>query len=427
MTFYSKTYLIPLLLLLLLESCQDSQQNKHNLKLTELSEIEYPDNPDIGFCSQEYKSDYFKTGSLIALKEDFHFKLTLISKSGDSIIFNKINLNELIPTVPKFVRNDQYLSFLSIVNQEWNRNQVQFSQKHFQANNSKIVRIDIARNCLNAYLWEVIVYVQENNKVLPVYHTWFDFPKDLYAELFKKKNKIEINSFLPYLENWKNPKSQTVNLSKYLQKYKSRKSSFIDLSDEMYPLAGARLKKRKEIIFPVEFSSMRDLQSDSTLFATFSIPGFYNRKYPRKTELGRINKLLKVLVLENNSSQKILVEFTFLDKEEKRTTKLFLGGINKDDLPTLKNSEANSGWKNSMGFGNHTFYEKYEDHLKSKTSESDYFAYLSDEKNAWLDSHQIGIDGPIIYLDAKDKNILHVWLLSFERHALVGHYQINLK
>ena len=52
----------------------------------------------------------------------------------------------------------------------------------------------------------------------------------------------------------------------------------------MYPLAGAREKKFKEIIYPQSFKNMRDLQTDSALFATFTPPGFYNKKDPRATD-----------------------------------------------------------------------------------------------------------------------------------------------
>ena len=78
-----------------------------------------------------------------------------------------------------------------------------------------------------------------------------------------------------------------------------------------------------------------------------------------------------------------------------------------------------------MGFGNHPFYENYEEHQSWKLSEACYYGYLINDNDEWLDSHHIGIDGPMIHWDDKIENRLHVWLLSFERHALVGHYVID--
>jgi len=51
---------------------------------------------------------------------------------------------------------------------------------------------------------------------------------------------------------------------------------------------------------------------------------------------------------------------------------------------------------------------------------------LTTENYQWLDSHKIGIDGPVMHWDGDDPNLLHVWLLSFERHTMVGHYTIEM-
>jgi hypothetical protein len=121
------------------------------------------------------------------------------------------------------------------------------------------------------------------------------------------------------------------------------------------------------------------------------------------------------------------VKLTFTDKNDGRETTLLIGGLNFEDFPVLATSEANSGWKNSMGISNHTFYEKYEEHLKNKSTDSPYYALLLDENGKWLDSHKVGIDGPIFHFTDKNKTTLNLWLLSFERHALVGHYEMKVR
>ena len=79
-----------------------------------------------------------------------------------------------------------------------------------------------------------------------------------------------------------------------------------------------------------------------------------------------------------------------------------------------------------MGFGNHSFYENFVQHTQCKSESNPYYAYLTDAAGNWLDSHKIGIDGPLMHFDSVNNNRLHLWLLSFERHALVGHYTIEL-
>lgn len=111
------------------------------------------------------------------------------------------------------------------------------------------------------------------------------------------------------------------------------------------------------------------------------------------------------------------------DKE----TKLVIGGLNLNDFPILSEQEVSNGWKNAMGIGNHSFYEGYTKHIETKSKNSSYYAMFLDKDNKWLDSHKIGVDGPIFHFSDQERKSLDLWLLSFERHALVGHYKIILE
>ena len=406
----------------------DRSNNFFEFDIKELTDEEYPDNPDIGFRASNYSSHYFISGK-INYHEDFNATLSFYSEK-DTFQLENFQLDEFIPTVPiHFSRKDEYLNCITLVNQEWNRNQVRLSSAEFKTNNPEISRIDISRNCLNAYLWEIIAYTEEDGEELPIYHGWFDFPQQLYASLFEEKNDLAYGNYREPLEHWEDPENKTFDESILRTIVGKKEISFKDESDKMYPLKGARLKKRKEIIHPEEFETMRELQSDDTKFATFSPPGIYNKQDPRNTELGRIYKLENIEVNKtecpsNNERLKEIV-FSFFDRDNERQTKLIIGGLDFDQFPKLSVEQANKGWKNSMGFGNHPFYEDYKEHLSWKLSEACYYGYLTNDKDEWLNSHHIGIDGPMIHWDDKIENRLHVWLLSFERHALVGHYVID--
>ena len=401
-----------------------------SFNITELSDEDYPDNPDIGFRASDYQSEYFELGEL-SISDIDHCQISFFSSNGaDTVQLNELSLLEFIPKIPERFKSDEYLSLLTVVNQEWNRNQVRFLKGEFNCSSDKISRVDLARNCLNAKLWEVIVYVQEGDKTLPYVHGWFDFPEKLYAELFEQRNQVPYSTYSAYLDNWKQPESKTINFDQLRTVHDRSVCSFEDLSFEMYPIAGAREKKFKEIIYPTQFKSMKDLQTDSSLFATFSQPGFYNCQSPRTTELGRFYHLNQVEFLETSSSDgknNLELVFHFSDEEEERQTQLNIGGLDLAMIPALSPQDANKGWKNSMGFGNHSFYEGYNEHKSLNPNDNPYFAALFDEELNWLDSHQIGIDGPVIHVDDVSPYLLHVWLLSFERHAFVGHYVISLE
>lgn len=400
-------------------------------EIKNLSDEDYPDNPDIGFRADDYQTQYFAKGEILPLdSSDKKVDLRFLSLEGDTISMMGLDLTEFIPTIPQPMRGNGYISYVSCINQEYNRNQVKFVKGEFTTTDHRFVRMDVARNCLMAYLWEVILYVNEGGKEVPYAHGWFDFPHDMYAHLFEEQNGVPYETYKDPLEHWVDPETKFLNASLLRSLEEEEEVQFADCSDAMYPLAGARKKKFKEIVQPTSFETMRDLQSDSSTFATFSPPGFYDRSNPKKTELGRFFHLEKVSAyriksqINGDSLHEIVLEFS--DRENSRRTRLILGGLDFAEFPILTVEEANSGWKNSMGIGNHTFYENYSTHQAKKAVSNPYYAYLSDQEGNWLDSHHIGIDGPVFHFSDENRQTLHLWLLSFERHAFVGHYSIRL-
>ena len=43
-----------------------------------------------------------------------------------------------------------------------------------------------------------------------------------------------------------------------------------------------------------------------------------------------------------------------------------------------------------------------------------------------IDHHSFAIDGPVLHRDSADPSLLHVYLLSYERHTLIGHLVVSL-
>ena len=423
------------LLMLVSVGCDSGKQDENPsfaFKIVNLTDGQYPDNPDLGYMSDNYDYHLLQSGQVKALDSNSYlFEFFADNKKEDLVIkLPNIPMMEFMPSIPHHLRSDTYLSYLAVINQEWNRNQVRLAPGEFESSNDKITRVDLARNCLNSYLWELIIYTDENGKTVPYAHAWFKFPPKLYKKLFKQRNGVDFNRYKDVLLQYKVGKSREIHAEVLRKIEDSIPVAFSDKSDAMYPLKAARLKKRKEIIVPKEFATMRDLQSDETKLATFLPPGRYAKSDPRSTELGRLKNLDKVNVYKTSHAhmdeQTNEIHFAFSD-DKGRITNLYFGGLNLDVLPKLSPAMANDGWKISMGFSNHTFYETLPQHEAWSSKMNPYYGYLSDEYNNWLDSHDIGIDGPIMHWDAHTEGLLHVWLLSFERHALVGHYEIQFE
>ena len=277
--------------------------NALTFEIKNLTDEEYPDNPDIGFRSANYQSLYFTTGSLKPSEDQaFVVDLSFISLSGDTLQFSQLDLSEYIPTIPTAIKGHEYLSYIACINQEWNRNQVRVETGEFETTDKEIVRVDVARNCLNAYLWEVIAYVTEHEKQVPYAHGWFNFPNELYAQLFEEKNGVAYSKYQKPLEDWVDPESQVIDLDQLRTSLSETPIGYKDQSDAMYPKQGAREKKFKEIIYPESFETMRDLQTDKSLFATFSQPGFLQPQRPPHHSTWQVS-LPDACIAQPNSQQ----------------------------------------------------------------------------------------------------------------------------
>ena len=445
-------FILSLLVVALFTSCSDSSEvdtvelsqtltestevKIHSANLQELSDEEYPDNPDITIRHPKYVETTMETISFEKKENGFDIVIYPSNENDDTVIMKNIALMEFMPSIPNCAKGNEYMSLISVVNQEWNRNQVKWKEdelqkvitKNYTVNGETITRIDLARNCLNAYLWEVFFSSKVDGKDKVFYHGWFNFPKELYQELFKERNGENFNQYAGYLENWKNPENNQLSLEEIRTVTSSKAISFVNHDQEMYPLKGERKKKEIDIIYPVHYTKMADFHTDSALFATFSIPGFYNRKDPRTTELGRFYNLKSIEYRKTKSTNDIESDELkmLFERENGEVTQFIFGGLDFSTLPRLSVEECNSGISFPMGIGNHPFYEDNLSHELLNSRENPYLGILLDENGNWIDSHKIGIDGPLLHLDKEDPTILHVWLLSFERQALVGHYEVQL-
>jgi hypothetical protein len=50
-----------------------------------------------------------------------------------------------------------------------------------------------------------------------------------------------------------------------------------------------------------------------------------------------------------------------------------------------------------------------------------YFSFLLDEKGNWLDSHEVGMDGILLYRKEGNSAKIHAFILAFEQHSFVRH------
>lgn len=412
-------------------------QNRYEATLREREH--YPDDPSVATHSQAFGQVTYDR-VVLQRKEGFTFDVAFIPDGrAPEIRLLAVDLQVYMPGAPSWIHDDAYLTHLSVINQEWNRQQIRYTGERLEVTagatregdpgpEDAVVRVDLARNCLNAGLWEVVVFRVEAGESKQLYHGWFDFPMDLYAATFEHVNGLPYDRFASALEQWQDPSSDKVDFDRLRQLRDERTVAFSVQHGSLVPPRGAQAAKFRNIVSPPAPQSIQAMLSDATRFATFDRPGFYNRENPRETELGRLAQLDTVL-LRNATSPAVSgtvqeLEFVFRRKDTDERTRLILGGLALQSLPRLPVDRYHEGYKMPMGIANHTFYESYEDAIATPMERNPYYGFLVDQEGRFLDSHRIGIDGPLMHWDAEQPDLLRVYLLSFERHALVGHFEV---
>lgn len=412
-----------------------------------LSHKEYPDNPDIPLLSADYGRYRFGQVDLIPSSSETNrpkMTLRMSNETGkDSaettvVEFRQLDILHFLPTIPKAIRDDTFLSSVAVVNQEWNRQQVKFELPDTQiaisdpALAKRVHRVDLARNCLRSGLWEVFLFEKTIDGDRALFHGWFDFPMDMYAALYQKKNKVSFDVHSAALVQWQNPPSDTIRYERLRSVISQKKISFNNLNDALYPLKGERKKKAINIVYPKHYSKIEDFLTDETQYATFAEPGFYTRADPRPTTLSLLRYPVQIVVRQietrigiQKRSIEIEVAYRSNDSDD-IVTRLTFGGLDFDALPILDKNDVHRGFQMPMGIANHSFYETYAEMTRSHWDHISYYGLVSDGSGHLIDSHGLGIDGPLLFRDKSDPSLVHLYLLSFERHSFVGHYTFIL-
>jgi hypothetical protein len=187
-----------------------------------------------------------------------------------------------------------------------------------------------------------------------------------------------------------------------------------------------RLKRKNILTGPVR--TYRDWYMQPVQFASFVQPGRYSSEQPRDTKLQYLAdfsgaKLRKVRTTDGHALLEL--ELTFRHSKTGEPTRLIFGGLDLRSLPTATPARYDTGWQVPMGIANPSFFESYDELLAAPPLRRSFYGFHLDSSGRWLDHHAIGVDGPLLHRDAADPRILHLYLLSYERHALLNHLSIS--
>jgi hypothetical protein len=405
--------------------------------LSSLAEREYPDDPEMrSRVAGAYPHRQLAIERLDRTR--FRFILEPATPPATAIELHDVDLAHFIAAVPNWVKADPDLTKVGLIDREWNRQQVRFhrSSSHVHVREGgdgfeqrALSRIDLARNCLNAGLWEVLLYTNEDGKERVYEHLWFTFPLGLYKQLFEQVNGLSYWSYWWSLEHWVDPSGTPIRLDRLRAVEQERTIKATARLDEPVAALGEQVRKRRNILTPVA-ATYRDWYVQPVRFASFIPPGIYSRAHSRETQLHYLAELTGATVrrIKSPAGPKPLaeIELAFRSNQTGEATRLILGGLDPATLPAASPSDYDRGWQVPFGIGNPSFFEPYDEVVASPPIERTFYGFHLDAQNRWLDHHAIGVDGPLLHWDADDPSLLHLYLLSYERHALLHHFTIPM-
>jgi hypothetical protein len=409
---------------------QDNSNFDINIK--ELSRAEYPENPStLGNHYGRYSKRYLKIKHLE--ENNYSFHLESKNPSNAKISFKNIDLSLWVPKLPDYAKSSEAHTIVSLVEREWNRQQVFFypGSPHLEITggdsieNTQISKVALARNCLNAGLWEVLLYMKEDGQDKLYYQGWFDLPKGIYKKIFENNNKISYWKHFYRLEHWFDPAGKKINLKKIRKVLYTHKSQFFYNQNERIIIAGEQ-KNKIRTNKTINIHTWNDffISENKISYAAFVPPGYYSHKHTKETQYGLLTKFIKGtlrLVKAENYQATHEIELEYQSKNN-QTYKILISGIDFKSLKKLSFKNYNKGLYMPMGIGVPPFYQTYDKLKDNPPNQNYYMSVLLDQQGKWIDHHSVGIDGPVIHKDINDSKVFHLYLLSYERHSLVAHY-----
>ena len=185
-----------------------------DVAVTEYSNADYPEDPS---GRSPTFGEYHGRSLNLVKRDDTHFDFIFIPEHDHiaTVTFKNVDVSLMTPMTPEWTRDDEGLQRIALTDREWNRQQVRFgnpeTSEHVTVEGGdgwekdNLYSAELAKNCLNAGLWELLLFEKDGDGKAMYYQGWFTFPLGHYADIIESNNNIEYWKHWYYLEHWFDP------------------------------------------------------------------------------------------------------------------------------------------------------------------------------------------------------------------------------
>lgn len=407
------------------------------ISLQEFSEVDYPEDPS---GRSPHFGKYCGRQLQLIQRDATHFDFVVLPQDDHAatVTFRNVDVSLMTPSLPESCRGHEGNTRIALTDRQWNRQQVAFPADSPQIEISggdgfemqQLHSAELAKNCLNAGLWEVLLFSKGTDGKELYYQGWFTFPLGHYRRIFERNTGLDYSDHWYYLEHWFDPAGTVIDLAGLRSVEFEQAAEFSINPQESIVAAGEQLRKRRTVMARNlrQWQDFTGERREDITFASFIPPGRYSLDHPRQNEFDRLKTLESVSHRTINPTggrptrDELELKFRGLDG---RTSKFLISGFQWDKLSQLPTADYPSGLYMPMGIGVPPFFQSYQQLTEVPPQTTPWLCVLLDEQDRWIDHHSVAIDGPVMHRDVTDPDLLHLYLLSYERHSLVMHVTIR--
>lgn len=382
-------------------------------------------------------------------QKDYQFDISFRLDDGQhpsQLMLKNIDLSQFIPKAPLTAKDNPSLTRWFLSEREFNRQRVIFSAdsehvqlpEEFAHYTPANLSIALTNNCLGAGHWELAILNQTSEgESEKIYQGYFTFPRGAYANLVSQLNHTAYWQQARAMEAWQGfhfLSGMAFDLDSLRRVNYEQRVPISDLSWEPIITENEQLKKADLIVYAddrsnEEIKTWADLRKSDLNFQSFVSPGIYDSKRLWASDFSQISTVKGAIAREISSplSEKKLteveIEFANLQGDAR---KFIISGLDFEALPQLETRHYSDGLYMPLGFGT-PFTQNYSELVANPPDENPLFSVWLDEDNQVIDYRQdIGINGIVLHRDLYDRTKLHVYIMSYERITLIGHYVLAL-
>jgi hypothetical protein len=332
---------------------------------------------------------------------------------------SEVDLGLLVPRVPAYVRGNDDLARFTLFQREFNRNEVKFGAA------GTVADFKLANNCLRTGLWEVLLDVAGEKGNALNFHGWFTFPAEEYARLFELGTGRSLEACNRLVAEYPSIDGMAAPLDALREVTAERRARVQVYADEV-PVRFGEQKRKAKLILTTGLERYADfVAADEQPFrvARFEEPGFYDPTKPVEFDLRWLAQPAGATVREVRVGTTAATEVEIAFAGGRR---IVLGDRDLAHLPARDAApdDDKHTLRLTFGIGTPDIYATRAEREAEVAAERPNWLMLLGPDGRHVDNHQAGVDRVFCWNEAG--KLLHVYLVGYERTAVVAHLAVPL-